>query len=153
MSMNDTILRFGYPATLIAAYRHWLVLLRPEQPTLGALVVAAIGEEKALADLSPEAFAELRTVVGHVESALRSAVGYSKINYLMLMMVDPHVHWHVLPRYEGERSAAGITIADQGWPKAPQLGGALALDPDQIEALGGWLSAQWPAVGEAPSPG
>lgn len=147
LTMNDTIRRFGYPATLIAAYSHWLVLLRPEQPTLCSLVVAAIGEETAFSDLPAEAFAELRTVVGHVETALRAAVGYEKINYLMLMMVDPHVHWHVLPRYEGEREAAGIAIADQGWPKAPQLAGALALDADQIEALGGWLSAHWP-VGE-----
>ena len=45
--MNDTILRFGYPATLIADYRHWMVLLRPDQPTLGSLILAATGEAKA----------------------------------------------------------------------------------------------------------
>jgi diadenosine tetraphosphate (Ap4A) HIT family hydrolase len=144
--MNETILRFGYPDTLIAEYRHWTVLLRPDQPTLGSLIVAAIGEEKALADLPAEAFAELRTVVGHVETALREAVGYEKINYLMLMMVDPHVHWHVIPRYDGERDAAGIAIQDQGWPKAPQLAGALALEPAQIDGLGGLLRAQWPPL-------
>jgi diadenosine tetraphosphate (Ap4A) HIT family hydrolase len=144
--VNDTIRRFGYPGTLIARYRHWVVLLRPDQPTLGSLIVAAIGEEKALADLPEEAFAELRTVVGHVEAVLREAVGYGQINYLMLMMVDPHVHWHVIPRYEGERNTAGIAIPDLGWPKAPQLGGALALDGDQIAALGGWLRSKWPAA-------
>jgi len=145
--MNDTIRRFGYPDTLIAEYRHWVVLLRPEQPTLGSLIVAAIGEAKAFAELPAEAFAELRTVVGHVEAALRAAVGYEKINYLMLMMVDPHVHWHVIPRYEGERESDGIAIPDQGWPKAPQLGGALALNSQQTEALGGWLRSQWPTAG------
>jgi diadenosine tetraphosphate (Ap4A) HIT family hydrolase len=40
----------------------------------------------------------------------------SKINYLMLMMVDPHVHFHVLPRYEGDRSHGGIEVVDAGWP-------------------------------------
>jgi diadenosine tetraphosphate (Ap4A) HIT family hydrolase len=144
--VNDTIRRFGYPDTLIAPYRHWVVLLRPDQPTLGSLVVAAIGAERALADLPAEAFAELRTVVGHVEGVLREAVGYGQINYLMLMMVDPHVHWHVIPRYEGERNAVGIAISDLGWPKAPQLGGALALDDDQIAALGDWLRSKWPAT-------
>jgi diadenosine tetraphosphate (Ap4A) HIT family hydrolase len=147
MNMNETILRFGYPETLIAAYRHWVVLLRPDQVTLGSLVVAAISEETALAALPPEAFAELRTVVGDVESVLRAAVDYSKINYLMLMMVDRHVHWHVFPRYEGKREGAYIRVLDQGWPKAPQLTGAMALEPGQIEALGGWLRTQWPAVG------
>lgn len=147
MTMNETIIRFGYPETLIAEYRHWVVLLRPDQPTLGSLIVAAIGEARAFAELPAEAFAELGTVVGHVETVLRAAIGYEKINYLMLMMVDPHVHWHVLPRYEGERELDGLAIADQGWPKAPQLGGALALDPGQIEALGGLLRAKWPAIG------
>ncbi len=39
--MNETIQRFGYPATLVAEYEHWLVLLRPAQATLGSLVLAA----------------------------------------------------------------------------------------------------------------
>ena len=142
--MNETILRFGYPATLIAEYRHWLVLLRPDQPTLGSLVLAAQGEFRALSELPPEAFAELGEAVGEIEAALRRAVGYEKINYLMLMMVDPHVHWHVIPRYEGTRRAVGVEVADAGWPKAPQLAEAVSLDPAQIAALGEWLRAQWP---------
>jgi diadenosine tetraphosphate (Ap4A) HIT family hydrolase len=145
--MNETILRFGYPATLIAEYPHWLVLLRPDQPTLGSLVLAAQGEFKALSDLPPEAFGELREVIGDVEATLRKAVGYAKINYLMLMMVDPYVHWHVIPRYEGNRQAAGVSVADAGWPKVPQLAEAVSLDSTQIEALGEWLRAQWPAIG------
>jgi diadenosine tetraphosphate (Ap4A) HIT family hydrolase len=142
--MNETILRFGYPATLIAEYRHWLVLLRPDQPTLGSLVLAAQGEFRARSELPPAAFAELGEAVGAIEAALRRAVGYEKINYLMLMMVDPHVHWHVIPRYEGSRRAAGVEVADAGWPKAPQLAEAVSLDPAQIAALGEWLRAQWP---------
>ena len=145
--MNETILRFGYPATLIAAYDHWVVLLRPDQVTLGSLVVASTSGEQALAALPAQAFAQLHAVIGDVETVLRKAVGYDKINYLMLMMVDPHVHWHVFPRYEGERKAAGIAVADQGWPKAPQLAGALALEPEQVEALAAWLRAQWPSLG------
>ena len=48
----------------------------------------------------------------------------------MLMMVDPHVHFHVIPRYEGSRTAAGLTIADAGWPGQPDLGSAIKLDSD-----------------------
>jgi diadenosine tetraphosphate (Ap4A) HIT family hydrolase len=146
MTVNETILRFGYPATLVAAYRHWLVLLRPDQPTLGSLVLAAVGEARALGALPPEAFLELRDVVADIETALARAVSYEKINYLMLMMVDPHVHWHVLPRYEGEREAAGISIADAGWPRVPQLGEALALGPNQVADLAEWLRSKWPAA-------
>ena len=45
--INATARRFGYPDTLIACSAHWLVLLRPEQPTLGSLVLAARGEAQA----------------------------------------------------------------------------------------------------------
>ncbi len=144
--MNETINRFGYPDTLIAEYRHWVVLLRPQQPTLGSLVLAARGDSTAFSDLPAEAFAELQRAVSDIETALAAAVGYAKINYLMLMMVDPHVHWHVVPRYDGSREAEGVTVADHGWPKLPQLGDAVALEPAQIEALRGWLRGHWPAA-------
>src|SRR3954454_9899198 len=132
--MNETIARFGYPATLVADYEHWVVLLRPAQPTLGSLILAAKGEATAFAALDAAAFAELPRAIADIETALAQAVGYAKINYLMVMMVEPHVHFHVLPRYDGERSACGVTVADAGWPKAPALGEALALDAGQIAA-------------------
>jgi len=137
--MNDTIAKFGHPATLVAEYDHWVVLLRPAQPTLGALVLAAKSDATAFGDLPAEAHAELKVATAAIEAALGRAVGYAKINYLMLMMVDPHVHFHVLPRYEGERSAAGLTVADAGWPAQPDLGQAVKLDDAQIAALTGWL--------------
>jgi len=137
--MNDTIAKFGHPATLIAEYEHWVVLLRPAQPTLGALVLAAKSDVTAFGDLPAEAHAELKVATAAIEAALGLAVDYAKINYLMLMMVDPHVHFHVLPRYDGERSGAGLTVADAGWPAQPDLGQAVKLDEAQIAALTGWL--------------
>ncbi|HWW58205.1 MAG TPA: HIT family protein [Sphingopyxis sp.] len=137
--MNDTIKKFGHPATLIAEYDHWLILLRPAQPTLGALVLAAKSEATAFGDLPAEAHAGLKVATAAIERALMQAVGYAKMNYLMLMMVDPHVHFHVLPRYEGDRSGAGLTVGDAGWPGQPDLGQAIKLDETQIAALVGWL--------------
>ena len=137
--MNETIAKFGHPATLIAEYQHWVVLLRPAQPTLGALVLAAKSDAMAFGDLPAEAHSELKIATAAIERALNEAVGYTKINYLMLMMVDPHVHFHVLPRYDGERSGAGLTIADAGWPGQPDLGQAVKLDEVQVAALTGWL--------------
>ncbi len=142
--MNDTIRKFGHPATAIAEYDHWLVLLRPAQPTLGSLVLAAKSDATAFAALEPAAFAELATVIWHIESALERAVTYSRINYLMLMMVDPHVHFHVLPRYDGEKSEGGVSVTDKGWPGQPALGDAMALTLGQIEALKAWLGGLWP---------
>ena len=143
--MNETIHRFGYPATLIAEYEHWLVLLRPAQPTLGSLVLAAKSDATAFSDLQPAAFTELQRVTAEIERTLATKIGFAQINYLMLMMVDPHVHFHVIPRYEGERSACDLTVSDAGWPKVPALGEALTLDVEQVSALSTWLKESWGA--------
>jgi diadenosine tetraphosphate (Ap4A) HIT family hydrolase len=138
-TMNDTIRKFGYPETLIEEFDHWLVLLRPAQPTLGSLILAAKSDVTAFADLPDAAFAELALVSRAIETALSAAVAHEKLNYLMLMMVDPHVHYHVIPRYSGVRTHSGVTFEDHGWPKLPELGQAVALDDAQIAALAGWL--------------
>lgn len=143
--MNATIAKFGYPATLIAEFDHWVVLLRPAQPTLGSLILAAKSDATAFGDLPVEAHAELKTVIATIEAALRDAVDYAKINYLMLMMVDPNVHFHVIPRYEGTRSVAGVTVPDAGWPGQPDLGAAIKLDgalDDVRDWLKGWFNGE-----------
>ena len=142
--MNETIVNFGWPASLIAEFAHWVVLLRPAQPTLGSLVLAAKSDATAFGDLPAEAHAELKTVTGAIEAALRAAVGYQKINYLMLMMVDPHVHFHVLPRYEGERSGGGLTVRDAGWPGQPDLGAAVASDAGVRDWVASYFEAAQP---------
>jgi diadenosine tetraphosphate (Ap4A) HIT family hydrolase len=143
--VNDTIRRFGYPATLVAEYDHWIVLLRPAQPTLGSLVLAAKSDATAFAGLEPAAYAELANVSRDIETALRAAVDHTKLNYLMLMMVDPHVHSHVIPRYEGSRSFEGRAFPDAGWPKLPALGDAVELDAAGIAGVSAWLQGFWPA--------
>ncbi len=133
--MNETITRFGHPATLVAEYDHWVALLRPAQPTLGSLVLAAKSEATDFGALPAAAHAELKQVTSAIEAALKSFVDYAKINYLMLMMVDPHVHFHVIPRYEGKREFEGLQFPDAGWPKLPDLGTAVTLDDDRVAAL------------------
>ena len=133
--MNVTSEKFGWPATLIAEFDHWLVLLRPAQPTLGSLILAARSDATAFAGLPGEAHAELKRVTGAIEAALARFTGYARLNYLMLMMVDPHVHFHIVPRYEGAREWGGVAFPDAGWPALPQLGEAVKLEPAQREAL------------------
>ena len=133
--MNATIEKFGYPASLVQEYQHWLVLVRPAQVTLGSLVLAAKSDATAYRDLPREAFAEQADAVAWIETSLTALCGYERINYLMLMMVDPHVHFHVIPRYSGARSWGGIEFPDSGWPGPPDLKSAVALSPDRIAKL------------------
>ena len=132
---NETMKSFGFPETLIREYAHWALLVRPAQVTLGSLILVSTGDETAFGALPAAAFAELGDIIPATEAALKPLVDYEKINYLMLMMVDPHVHFHVFPRYAGEREAAGVTIADAGWPGPPDLKSAVRLDDRQIAAL------------------
>ena len=61
----------------------------------------------------------------------------------MLMMVDPNVHFHVIPRYPEPRSWSGIEFPDAGWPGPPQLGASVALSADHIRNLTGELQANF----------
>jgi diadenosine tetraphosphate (Ap4A) HIT family hydrolase len=137
--MNETMRKFGWPGTLVRDFEHWSVLARPAQPTLGSLVLAAKDEATAFSRLSPAAFGELQHATASIEAALARAVAFKRINYLMLMMVDPHVHFHVVPRYEGTREWNDREFVDVGWPKVPDLGHAVSLEGEELGALVEWL--------------
>jgi diadenosine tetraphosphate (Ap4A) HIT family hydrolase len=119
--MNTTMRKFGYPDSLVREFDHWAVLVRPAQVTLGSLVLAAKSDATAYSDLPDVAFAEQAVAVRAIESALREFCDYERINYLMLMMVDREVHFHVIPRYSGPREWEGLAFPDAGWPGPPQL--------------------------------
>jgi len=141
---NETMLKFGYPDSLIREYEHWVVLLRPAQVTVGSLVLAAKGEATAFGQLPPGAHAELATVTKEIEATLLAEIGYEKINYLMLMMVDPNVHFHVLPRYSTVRPFEGIDFADRGWPGPPDLKAAPAMTAEIFARLLATVKSHWP---------
>ncbi len=124
--------KFGYPGTLLREFYHWVVLLRPAQVTLGSLVLAAKDDATAYSRLPNDAFTEQADAIRAIEAALAAFSRYERINYLMLMMVDPNVHFHVIPRYSSARSWNSIEFPDSGWPGPPQLGSAVGLSSDQI---------------------
>jgi len=141
--MNATIEKFGYPASLLHEYQSWVVLLRPAQPTLGSLVLACKEDATSLGAVSSAACAELATVTADIERVLRRDFDFRKINYLALMMVDPHVHFHVIPRYPDSREFDGVRCGDPAWPKPPDLSSTIALTADQMAALRARLRAAW----------
>lgn len=140
---NATETKFGEPATRIAQTACWTVLVRPQQPTLGSLVLVCREPITAFSDASAQAFAELQGMVRTIEAILREHVAYERINYLMLMMVDPDVHFHVIPRYNGSRDHAGVAYPDAGWPGPPALANAQTPDAAALESLTQALRALW----------
>ena len=144
---NATQIKFGYPGTLIAETSHWSIQTRPAQPMLGALVLICKDAVTAFGGVSPQAFADLQQTVARLEPMLQAAIGYQRINYLMLMMVDPDVHFHVLPRYEGEKRLGDLVVTDQSWPGPPDLGKTVTPDAAQMRALTDHLKHHWTVAG------
>lgn len=142
---NATMRKFGYPRTLVGEAGLWSVLVRPKQPTLGSLVLVCREEATAFGALSAQAYADLGLATARIESCLKAFVNYERINYLMLMMVDPDVHFHVIPRYDGARAFHGFSVPDAGWPGPPALNEAADPDEATLDALTADLAARWAA--------
>jgi diadenosine tetraphosphate (Ap4A) HIT family hydrolase len=141
--MNATLQKFGYPATLIKEYQKWVVVLRPQQVTLGSLVLICQDVASAFSQISPEAFAELPCAIREIEASVSEAFSYEKINYLMLMMVDPDVHFHVIPRYGTEHTFCHQQFFDHGWPGPPLLKKPNETSQDMIQKILTHLKKSW----------
>ncbi len=113
--------KFRVDALTVHASEAWTWSVRPVQTTIGAGVLSANRDCEAFGDLTPDEGADLLRMIGVVEATLRAAFAYSRINYLMLMMVDPHVHFHVVPRYEDAVEFADLRWQDGAWPGPPNL--------------------------------
>ena len=144
---NATEIKFGDPTTRLAQTDRWTVLLRPKQPTLGSLVLICREPVRAFADVSVEGYIELRDLVRRIEAMLQTVVAYERINYLMLMMVDPDVHFHVLPRYAATRACAGQDFTDVAWPGPPRLNEINATDDATNDIIRASLRSHWPSHG------
>ncbi|MEK7844220.1 MAG: HIT family protein [Pseudomonadota bacterium] len=142
--LNATMRKFGAPQTIIHQYQYWSVLLRPAQATLGALVLAAHEPAQAFSELSQASFTELHKVTRQIESALAKAFQNDKLNYLMLMMADPDVHFHVIPRYAQPRQFANMEFADAGWPAMPNLGQINKTDAMTNQLIMEHIQSCWP---------
>jgi len=143
-AITPTMRKFGAPDSTLRDYDRWSVLRRPQQITLGSMVLIARETATAWPMLSAAAFTELKVVTADLEHALKQAFDYDKINYLMLMMVDPDVHFHVIPRYGTVRGFAGQEFTDRAWPGPPRLD----LANQTTDAINAALSAElircWP---------
>ncbi len=133
--LEQTRTSFHYPDTLIKRYKHWLLLLRPKQVTVGSLVLVCDEEVTQFSQVSEPAAREYPLIVKDIETVLAKRFSYSKINYLMLMMVDPAVHFHIIPRYENGVEFLGQYFEDKDWPGPPNLSQSLALNPEQSSTL------------------
>lgn len=135
MAMHATLEKFGYGPGTVFEDAHWAAVVRPAQPTLGSMVLIAKRDIDSFGALNAAEGAALPVMVARIEAALERVVAPERINYLMLMMVDRHVHFHVVPRYSAPRNWQAHEFPDTGWPGVPALSPAVALSDSEIAQL------------------
>lgn len=141
---NETIGKLGYPDTVLAEYERWTALIRGFQNTVGCMILACNEKAESMRAVSAAAYSELSAMTADLEGALQAAFSFDKINYLLLMMVDKPVHFHVLPRYAEGRTFEGVEFPDPGWPRAPALGEAEEVSVDVLRKLQAHSKEHWP---------
>lgn len=72
---------------------------------------------KEMTDLAPAERARIMKVVFAVETALREVIQPDKINLASLGNKTPHVHWHLIPRFETDKH-----FPNSHWGEATQAG-------------------------------
>ncbi len=135
MINSDILKKFRYPELLVKEYNNWVILCRFNHVTLGSLVLFCKDDGSEFSKISKESFAELPQVISEIEQKTKELFQNDKINYLMLMMVDPVVHFHVLPRYSSDREFEGVVFKDFSWPKKPDTDLVNKIDEDMLRKI------------------
>ena len=90
----------------------WTLVLNENQATLGRVFFALNRHETDAAALSDAEVLSLWAFVRETKAALSALFAPDHFNYMFLMNLTPHVHFHIFPRYAQPREFGGQTFAD-----------------------------------------
>lgn len=92
--------------------------------------VELLAHVKEMSDLAPSDRARMMKVVFAVETALRDVIQPDKINLASLGNKTPHLHWHVLPRFETDKH-----FPNSHWGEAVNAGNPVKMTDTLLQAL------------------
>jgi len=128
-------LKFRIQNLKIQEFEFWIVSLRPQQVTLGSMVLTLKRHCGSLSDLTEEEAGELSKIYKFIESKLKELFLPDRINYLTLMMTDYQLHTHIIPRYQSERIFNNIIFTDKDWPKPSNILDVVSLTDSQLSEI------------------
>ena len=121
------------PLTFAVSAR-WKLVLHPDQTAPGALLIVARRHVPKVSELTDDEVTEFFGLYQLVESALEQSLGASMVNLACLRnwafrsehpdppllhgRPNPHVHWHVVPRYAVPITINDITFVDRDFGEA-----------------------------------
>ena len=92
--------------------------------------VELISHVKEMTDLAPADRARTMKVVFAVETAMREVLQPDKINLASLGNKTPHMHWHVIPRFENDKH-----FPNSHWGEATSVRQPLDLSKNMLSSL------------------
>lgn len=114
--MEDFKRKFLVKELLIFEGEFWNWSLRPKQPTIGSSIVSLKRHATTVSDITSEEWNELLYIFKLIEERCKKVFSHNVINYLMLMLVDKQIHYHVLPRFDSSTDFNGYLYDDKFWP-------------------------------------
>lgn len=96
----------------IAAFGYWRVVVNLNQDKLGKVMLVLRRHEEDVCSLDEDEVSALWAAMRGVRSALDTCFQPDHYNYSFLMNQDRHVHLHIIPRYRGTRTFAGVEFTD-----------------------------------------
>ena len=94
---------------------HWITSLNENQATLGRIYFVLQRHETDVAALTEAEQSSLWQWVSKVKSALDVVFAPDHYNYMFLMNVVGHAHFHIYPRYRTSRTFADVQFDDPQW--------------------------------------
>ena len=98
--------------------------------------VELLAHIKEMSDLPPQDRTRMMKVVFAVETALRETIQPNKVNLASLGNKTPHMHWHVIPRFENDKH-----FPNSHWGEALRDGQPRTLSEAEKNALQAKISA------------
>jgi len=138
--MNKFKEKFRIEELAILKTTNWTLSLRPQQITLGCLVLSLSRLCEDIGDLTDEEALELGIVFNKIKLLFEKTFMPNKVNYLLLMMVDSQVHFHVIPRYQDTVVFMDESFIDEDWPKPSNIFSTIVLGDEQLIHLRDYLT-------------
>ena len=113
----------------------WTLVLNENQATLGHVFFALNRHETDIAHLTDAEVLSLWAFVRETKAALLTLFTPDHFNYMFLMNLTPHVHFHIFPRYGAPREFHGQTFDDSRYGDHYDPAESRTLDAASEEAL------------------
>ena len=120
---------------VVLANDHWTLVLNENQATLGRAFFALDRHETDITALTEDELASLWTFLRETKQALIALFAPDHFNYMFLMNLTPHAHFHIFPRYAAPRDFAGQAWADSRFGDHYDPAESRAVDDLVMDAL------------------